>query len=135
MKSATLSSGAVVVDDARQGVTDVVRGNDLLPSAARQTLLYEALGLNAPRWWHLPLVLGNDGQRLAKRHGDTKIATYRDQGVTAERVIGLLAFWCGVCDSRTEMSATDFLDAFSLARLGSESVIFTQEDDTWLRNS
>jgi glutamyl/glutaminyl-tRNA synthetase len=49
---------AVVVDDARQGVTDVIRGADLLPSAARQALLYRALGLAPPRWWHLPLVSG-----------------------------------------------------------------------------
>ena len=61
---------AVVVDDARQGITDVVRGDDLLPSTARQLLLYRFLELEPPRWWHLPLVLGPDGRWTAagRRH-------------------------------------------------------------------
>ena len=84
---------AVVVDDARQHVSDVVRGDDLLPSAGRQTLLYRALDHTSPRWWHVPLVLGEDGRRLAKRHGDTRLATYRDAGVPPERIVGLLAGW------------------------------------------
>jgi glutamyl-tRNA synthetase len=87
---------AVVVDDARQGVTDVVRGDDLLSSAARQVLLQDALGLPRMHCWHQPLVLGPDGRRLAKRHGDTRVAAYRDRGVPATRIIGLLASWCGI---------------------------------------
>lgn len=89
---------AVVVDDARQGVTDVVRGDDLLDSAARQILLYRALGLQerTPRYWHLPLVIGPDGKRLAKRHGDSRVETYRRAGVAPEAVIGLIGGWCGI---------------------------------------
>src|SRR5690606_18392185 len=79
---------AVVVDDARQGVTQVVRGDDLLDSAARQIFLYQALEL-APRpvYTHLPLVVGPDGRRLAKRHGDTRIDTYRAHGVPSTALI------------------------------------------------
>jgi glutamyl-tRNA synthetase len=124
---------AVVVDDARQGVTDVIRGDDLLPSAARQQLLYEALGLPWPRWWHLPLVLGPDGRRLAKRHGDTRLQTYRDLGAAPERIIGLLASWSGISSVRCEMTAAGFLQAFKLARLSRMPVTFTNEDDRWLR--
>ncbi len=62
---------AVVVDDAAQGVTEVLRADDLLPSTPRQLLLYRALGLVAPQFAHVPLVVGKDGLRLAKRHGDT----------------------------------------------------------------
>src|SRR5262245_23543624 len=65
---------AVVVDDARQGVTEVLRGDDLLPSAARQWHLQRALGLAHPSWFHVPLVLGPDGERLAKRAGSLALA-------------------------------------------------------------
>src|SRR5690606_3004292 len=121
-----------VVDDARQGVTDVVRGADLLPSAARQELLYRALDLTPPRWWHLPLVIGQDGRRLAKRHGDTRIDAYREQGVRPQRIIGLLAFWSGVLNDRAEMPAHEFRMAFKAANLPSSPITFTQDDHQWL---
>lgn len=123
---------AVVVDDARQGVTDVVRGNDLLSSASRQSLLYRALGLREPRWWHLPLVLGEDGRRLAKRHGDTRIDTYRAAGISRQRIIGLLAAWSGVQDDLREMSAENFREGFDLTRLSRDPVVFTEEHHRWL---
>jgi glutamyl-tRNA synthetase len=124
---------AVVVDDFDQGVTDVIRGDDLLDSAARQTLLYEALGLTPiPRWHHLPLVLGPDGKRLAKRHGDTRVAWYRDQGVPPEKIIGLIAFWSGAQSTRASMSALDFLQRFDIGSLNPEPCTFTPEDHQWL---
>ncbi len=123
---------AVVVDDARQGVTDVVRGDDLLPSAARQTLLYRALNLPAPRWWYVPLVLGSDGRRLAKRQADTRVEIYRRAGVPPQRIIGLLAFWCGAAKKRCEMSADEFRERFQLDTLSRSPVTFTQDDHAWL---
>jgi len=123
---------AVVVDDARQGVTEIVRGEDLLASAARQGLLYRALELEAPRYCHLPLVLGPDGRRLAKRHGDTRLITYREAGVAPQRIIGLLAFWCGLAEQPEEMTATDFRDRFELATLSGDPVIFSETDHAWL---
>ncbi|MFM9995701.1 MAG: glutamate--tRNA ligase family protein [Phycisphaerales bacterium] len=126
---------AVVVDDHRQGVTRVVRGDDLLDSAARQLLLYRALGhAPEPRYIHLPLVRGADGKRLAKRHGDTRIDTYRAAGATPERVIGLVAFWSGALDRRTPMSASEFRSALDLARVPRKDVTFTPEDHAWLLN-
>src|SRR5947209_9121437 len=86
---------AVVVDDADQGVTDVVRGDDLVPSTPRQLLLYRALGLTPPRFSHVPLVVGPDGRRLAKRHGDTRLSALRQGGIRAEALLGLLAWSCG----------------------------------------
>jgi glutamyl-tRNA synthetase len=126
---------AVVIDDVRQGVTDVVRGDDLLASAARQTLIYRALGSPSPRWWHLPLVCGEGGQRLAKRNNDAHLQTYRDAGVRPQRIIGLLARWCGITDEWLEMSAEDFRKAFVLTKLSREPVCFTQEDHAWLIES
>ncbi len=124
---------AVVVDDHRQGVTDIVRGDDLLDSAARQLLLYRALGYSPePAYTHLPLVVGEDGRRLAKRHGDTRVDHYRDRGVPADRVIGLLAFWSGVQLRREPMTARDFASAFNLERLPPSAAVFTNEDDRWL---
>jgi len=123
---------AVVVDDARQGVTDVVRGADLLPSAARQALLYRGLGVAPPRWWHLPLVIGTDGRRLAKRHGDTRVATYRECGVEAPRVVGLLAYWCGITPERRPLDADGFRRGLDMARLSPDPITFTAEDHEWL---
>ncbi|MCC6909188.1 MAG: tRNA glutamyl-Q(34) synthetase GluQRS [Phycisphaerales bacterium] len=124
---------AVVVDDARQRVTDVVRGDDLLDSAARQIMLIETLGLTPqPRYTHLPLVVGQDGRRLAKRHGDTRIEHYRSRGASPERLIGLMAFWCGIQTRREPMSLNEFRNAFELSTLPRGKTTFTQEDDQWL---
>lgn len=123
---------AVVVDDARQGIDQVVRGDDLLTSTPRQELLYEKLDAGPPpTWTHLPLVVGPDGRRLAKRHGDTRVDSYRQQGVRPERVVGLIASWSGL-EGREELSAAEFAAAFKLARLPRERVTFTPEDDAWL---
>jgi glutamyl-tRNA synthetase len=124
---------AVVVDDHRQGVTDIVRGDDLLDSAARQLLLYRALGYQPePSYTHLPLIRGSDGRRLAKRHGDTRLDTYRAKGVTAERVIGLIGAWCDVVPLPRTLSAADFREAFDLHNLSHDPVTFTPENDRWL---
>lgn len=115
---------AVVVDDHRQGITDVVRGDDLLESAARQLLLYRALGLAPePRHLHLPLVVGPDGRRLAKRHGDSRVDALRAAGARAEDVIGLLARWCGIA-ARGALSAAEFRDALDLARVPREPIAY-----------
>ncbi|MBY0114286.1 MAG: hypothetical protein K2Y21_15850 [Phycisphaerales bacterium] len=127
---------AVVVDDARQGVTDIVRGDDLFESAARQRLITEGLGLShAPDYYHLPLVRGEDGKRLAKRHGDTRVDTYLNAGVPPERLIGLLAAWSGVPGERRAMSAAEFREAFDLAALPRYDVTFRSGDDAWLRQA
>lgn len=124
---------AVVVDDARQGVTEVVRGDDLLDSAARQLLLYRALGLGPePRYTHLPLVRGEDGRRLAKRHGDTRLDRYRALGVHPERIIGLVAHWCGLTPRRAPLAASEFLHALTLDTIPRSPVTFRPEDETWL---
>ncbi len=123
---------AVVVDDADQGVTQVVRGDDLITSTPRQLLLYRMLGLHPePTYTHVPLVLGPDGRRLAKRHGDTRIDHYRQRGTPAERIIGLIGRWSGLGERRA-MSAADFAAGFELGELPHERVTFTEDDDQWL---
>ncbi len=125
---------ATVADDHHLGVTDIVRGDDLLDSAARQLLLFRALNFAPePRFFHLPLVVGEDGRRLAKRHGDTRISAYREAGVSPERVIALIARWSGVQTAPDEMSATQFSEVFDLDTMPKEQTIFTSKDDAWLR--
>ncbi len=125
---------AVVVDDAAAGVTAIVRGDDLLDSAARQIHLRRLLGLRENvRYWHLPLVVGPDGRRLAKRHGDTRISHYRQLGATRERILGLLGYWSGLLESRRETDLAELLNRFNLARLPKEPVVFHDEDDRFLR--
>ncbi len=119
---------AVGVDDAEVNVTHVVRGDDLLDSTPRQILLYRSLGWadSIPRYLHLPLVVGPDGKRLAKRHGDTRLATYRSAGVQAQRVLALLARWCGLASIK-EITSDRMLRDFSLSRLPREKIVMTSD--------
>lgn len=105
---------ASVVDDALAGVREVVRGDDLLPATPAQTLLQDALGLPRPSYCHVPLVVGGDGRRLAKRHGDTRIAAYRAAGVRPGRIIGLLAHSCGWAGADEEVSLAELLERFDM---------------------
>lgn len=87
---------AVVVDDAAQGVTQVVRGDDLRSSCGRQRLLQELLGLPPVTYLHVPLVLGPDGERLSKRHGAVAVRALRQAGLPADAVVGALAASLGL---------------------------------------
>ena len=115
---------AVVVDDAAMGVTEVLRGDDLLEATPRQLLLYRALGLTPPAFTHVPLVVGADGKRLAKRHGDTRIAALRESGLSPERVIGLLAWWCGWAACGEELGLRDLLPRYDLGTLQRAPAVF-----------
>jgi glutamyl-tRNA synthetase len=89
---------AVVVDDAASAITHVLRGDDLLTSTPRQLQLYAALGQRAPAFLHVPLVMNEEGKRLAKREGAFALAELRERDVPRERVLGLLAAWSGLGD-------------------------------------
>lgn len=104
---------AVTVDDAEMGVTEVVRGDDLLPATPAQILLYRTLGLTPPAFCHVPLVVGSDGRRLCKRHGDTRVAAYRAAGIAPNVLIGRLAQSCGWGDG-SPISLADLLPHFTL---------------------
>lgn len=134
---------SVVVDDDRQGVTDVIRGADLLPSAARQQRLRRDLGIDGDlTWWHLPIVHDETGRRLAKRDGDTGVEALRAAGVPADRIIGLVAGWCGLVDARGPVPAARIPELLDDERLRSmvvrettEPLRFTNEDRRWLLQS
>lgn len=123
---------AVVVDDLLTGVTEVVRGDDLLPATPAQILVARALrGWSAargaaepPRYCHVPLVVGEDGRRLAKRHGDTRIAAFREAGFPPERVIGFLAASCGWCGRGENAALADLVGRFSLSSIPRGPLVF-----------
>jgi glutamyl-tRNA synthetase len=100
---------AVVVDDAAMGITEVVRGEDLLGSTPRQILLYRALGLAVPRFEHVPLVVDEQGVRLAKRHASAFLAAQRAAGRTPEQVVGELAQSVGLNPSGRPLAARELL--------------------------
>lgn len=118
---------AVVVDDAAMGITEVIRGDDLIPSTPRQLQLYHALGLSPPRFTHVPLVVGPDGRRLAKRHGDTRLSTLRAQGVTAENLLGLLAWSCGWLPTLQPTSLAGLLPLYRLETIPATPFVLMPE--------
>lgn len=116
---------AVVVDDAATGVTDIVRGDDILAATPAQVILYHALGLPLPSFYHVPLVVGPDGRRLAKRHGDTRISTYRQQGAKPRDILSPLAQSCGwLAPGETVETLSDLLSRFSLEAIPRTPFIF-----------
>lgn len=120
---------AVVVDDHDFGVTEVLRGDDLLSSTPRQLLLYEALGLDPPSFAHVPLIVGADGRRLAKRHGDSRLASYRRRGIRAAEILGYLAWSAGLIDEARPVAARELVEGFELERIGREAFVFSA--DPW----
>ena len=118
---------AVVVDDAAMRVSEVVRGDDLLPSTARQLLLYRALDLAAPRFAHVPLVVGEDGERLAKRHGALSVGELRERGADLRAVVGLLAQLCGLAAKRVRADPGELVEGFSLARVARAPAVLRGE--------
>ncbi|HLL54898.1 MAG TPA: tRNA glutamyl-Q(34) synthetase GluQRS [Myxococcaceae bacterium] len=118
---------AVVVDDAHSRITHVLRGDDLLSSTPRQLQLFSALGHGTPQYAHVPLLMGTDGKRLAKRAGAFAVAELRQLGVPAEKVVGLLASWSGLGDGGP-VKAADLAPGFTLLRVPREPVVAREED-------
>lgn len=112
---------AVVVDDAAMGVTEVVRGADLLDSTPRQLLLYRLLGLHAPEFYHFPLLLAPDGRRLSKRDADAGLDILRPMA-SPEEILGKLAYLAGFNDSASPRSAEALLADFQWDKVPKEDI-------------
>jgi glutamyl-tRNA synthetase len=116
---------AVVVDDADQGIGEVVRGDDLLDTTPRQVWLARRLGLPVPAYAHVPLVLGVDGRRLAKRHGAVTLDDLGAAGVPVPAVLGAMAASLGLAEPGSLVgSVRDLLGRFDPGALALESWIF-----------
>ena len=130
---------AATLDDLLMGVTEVVRGDDLLPATPAQILLartfqnvnlhnssFFTFHFSLPSYCHVPLVVGPDGRRLAKRHGDTRIAYYREQGRSPESILGYLAASCGWCAPGDSISLAALLPRFTLSTIPHAPFIVTE---------
>lgn len=125
---------AVAVDDAAQGVTEVVRGFDLLDSTPRQLLLYRLLGLRPPRFAHAPLLLDRAGVRLSKRQPGVDLASLQAAGVRPEAVIGFLAWKAGLRPDRRPLRPAALIDRFSFDRLPNGTVVIDEDLPDALRD-
>ena len=117
---------AVVVDDARMGVTEVVRGADLLSSTARQLYLYRLLGLQPPRFAHCPLLLAPDGRRLSKRDGDQSLENLREK-YTAQEIVGKLAYAYGLQPEPAPRTPESLIKDFSWAKVPKQDVCLPED--------
>lgn len=113
---------AVVVDDALMGVTEVVRGRDLLLSVPQQLYLYETLGFEAPLFCHIPLLCNSEGQRLCKRDKSLDMGELR-KNFTAEQILGRLAFHAGIIDRPEAITAQDLVPLFSWNKVPKQDII------------
>ena len=123
---------AVVADDIAMRINEVVRGDDLLTSTGAQLLLYRALGETPPQYLHVPLLLDEGGERMAKRKGSLTLNALRSSGVSAPRVTGLLAYTLGLLAELEEVAPADLLVDFSLDKLRREAFSVSSSHLDWL---
>lgn len=114
---------AVVVDDGLQGVTDVVRGDDLLPSTPRHVMLQQMLGIETPSYLHIPLVFGRDGDRLAKSLGATTLAELREAGVSIAEVVSWIGSSLDLAAPGEVVAVGNLVDRFDPAALSRDIVV------------
>ena len=115
---------AVTVDDGEAGVTEVVRGNDLLSSAPRQMYLQELFGFQHPTYGHVPMLLSVDGRRLSKRDKDLDLGVLR-QKMKPEELLGILAHACGLIEKKEAVSAKELAAVFSWDKIKKEDIYLT----------
>ncbi|MGN0997147.1 MAG: tRNA glutamyl-Q(34) synthetase GluQRS [Candidatus Ventricola sp.] len=112
---------AVVIDDALSGVTEIVRGRDILPSTARQIYLQRTLGFETPVYRHIPLLLDDQGRRLAKRDGDLDL-TALSRRYSPEQILGMLAFSAGVIGENRPAALAELVRAFDWKNVKTEDI-------------
>ena len=124
---------AVAVDDAEMGITDVVRGDDHLSNTPKQLLVLEALGFEAPRYAHLPLLHGPDGRKLSKRHGAASVQELREAGYLPAAVRNYLALlgW-GADDDATLIPTEELVERFRVEDVGRAAAIFDEKKLRWV---
>jgi glutamyl-tRNA synthetase len=127
---------ANVVDDHLMEVTDIMRAQEWLPSMPLHVLLYQAFGWEPPRFCHLPMVLGKDGQKLSKRHGATSVREFRRQGYLPDALVNYLALvgW-SYDDARELFSLADLEHLFSIEKLNKAPAVFDYQKLDWFNGT
>ena len=119
---------AVVADDAAMRITEVVRGNDLLSSTPAQLYLYQLLGLQAPSFTHVPLLMSSkSGERLSKRDGSLSMQALRDRGANPEQILGMLAHKVGLLPREEPISAKDLIPLYDVSKLSKQNITVYSE--------
>ena len=118
---------AVVVDDGLMGVTEVVRGSDLLNSTPRQMYLYEQLGFAIPQFYHMPLLTAPDGRRLSKRDGDLDLGVLREKFGRPEPIVGMLAKAAGLRPTAQPVQLSDLVADFSWDKNPKQDIALPEE--------
>lgn len=118
---------ATAVDDALMGVTEVIRGNDLLSSSPRQIWLQQTLGLPSPRYGHIPLLTAPDGRRLSKRDGDLDLGALQTRFAGPEPIIGMLGYLAGLIDRPEPVKAAELIGLFSWDKVPAGDISMTAQ--------
>ncbi len=124
---------ACVIDDAEMGITHIVRGDDHISNTPKQMALYHAFGFTMPEFAHIPMILGEDGTRLSKRHGATSVTEYRDRGYLPQALTNFLALlgWSPGNDQEI-MSIQEMIEKFTLKRVNKTSAQFNNTKLDWM---
>jgi glutamyl-tRNA synthetase len=122
----------VVVDDIFMGITHIIRGEEHIVNTPKQILLYEACGKPAPRFGHLPLILGPSGEKLSKRDGATSVVEYRREGYNAHALLNYLARLGWSHGDQEIFSLSELIEHFSLDHIGKKGAIFDFEKLAWV---
>ena len=124
---------ACVVDDADMGITHIIRGDDHISNTPKQIALYKAFGFKMPEFAHIPMILGEDGSRLSKRHGATSVTEYRDKGYLSHALVNFLALlgWSPGNDQEI-ISITEMIEKFTLKRVNKTSAQFNNTKLDWM---
>lgn len=124
---------ACVVDDAEMGITHIIRGDDHISNTPKQMALYNAFGFKMPEFAHIPMILGEDGSRLSKRHGATSVTEYRDRGYLPHGLVNFLALlgWSPGNDQEI-ISLQEMIEKFTLKRVNKTSAQFNNTKLDWM---
>ncbi len=123
---------AVVVDDSDMGITHVIRGDDHINNTPRQINLYEALGVSVPVFAHLPMILGEDGKRLSKRHGAVSVLEFKEQGILPHALLNYLVRLGWSAGDQEIFSVDEMIQQFNLAAISRSAASFNYEKLYWL---
>jgi len=124
---------ACVVDDAETEITHIIRGDDHISNTPKQIALYNAFGFKMPEFAHIPMILGEDGSRLSKRHGATSVTEYRDKGYLPHALVNFLALlgWSPGNDQEI-ISIQEMIEKFTLKRVNKTSAQFNNTKLDWM---